>query len=110
MSSIGILATLGHGMTSTSTYKGVDILKNWQDIIKVRVKVMVERLLPSFLTYARTQTLNLCFGNKSFICKAKSLHMVSIVSKNPLVTWQSSHLSFKKCTIWTKISMPFLDI
>jgi len=35
---------------------------------------------------------------------------VPIVLKNSIVTWQGSHLSFKKGTIWTKISTPPFDI
>jgi hypothetical protein len=43
-------------------------------------------------------------------CKAMLLLDVSIVLKNSMVTWQGSQLSFKKCTIWAKVSTPLLDI
>ncbi len=46
--------------------------------------------------------------SKSFICKAKTPFMVSTIFKNPMVTWQSSHLSSKNCTIRTKVwTIPF---
>ncbi len=71
---------------------------------------MMERLFAWSLTYIRTWTLSLCFTSKTFICKAKTPFVVSTILKNPMVTWQSSHLSFEKCTIRTKISTPPYDI
>jgi hypothetical protein len=49
--------------------------------MKVNMKVMVEILLPSSLTYGRTWTLNMCFTNRLITCKVMTLLNVSIVSK-----------------------------
>jgi len=81
-----------------------------QNTTEVNTKVIVERLLPSFLTYARTQALSPCFASTSFTCKAMALLDVSTISKNPMVTWQGFHLSFKKCTMRIKVFTPPLDI
>ncbi len=90
--------------------KGFYILKIWQNKIEVRVKVMEERWFLSSLTHVKTRTLNPYFANKSFICKTKALFVVFVVANYPMITWQGSHLSFKKCTIITKVPIPFLDI
>jgi hypothetical protein len=44
-----------------------------QDTTNVNGKVIVERLLLSSLTYARTQALSPCFVSTSFTCKAMAL-------------------------------------
>ncbi len=93
-----------HG-PNKSLHKGVGNPKNAQDINKVKMKVMVERV-PPFSTYAITWTLN----PRWFTYKAMELPNVFVVSKNPIVTWQGSHLSFKKWKISTKISTPPWDI
>ncbi len=90
--------------------KGFYILKIWQNKIEVRVEVMVERWFLSSLTHVKTRTLNPYFANKSFICKTKALFVVFVVANYPMITWQGSHLSFKKCTIITKLPIPFPDI
>jgi hypothetical protein len=57
-----------------------------QNTTEVNTKVIVERLLLSSLTYARTRTLSPCFASTSFTYKAMALPYVSIISKNPMVT------------------------
>ncbi len=68
---------------------------------------MVARMFPSFLTYAKTQILSPCFASISLIYISMAFSNVSEVSKNLIITWQSSHLSFKKWTIKKNVSTPF---
>ncbi len=60
--------------------KGADDPKTSQDIIKVKVEVVVERLnFPSCLTYyAMTQTLNSFFASISLTCKAMTSPNVGV--------------------------------
>jgi hypothetical protein len=90
--------------------KELTYFKIWQNKIEVKVEVMVKRWFFSFLTHVKTQTLNPYFANKSFICKAKAFFVIFVVTNYPMITWQGSHLSFKKCTIITKVLILFLDI
>jgi hypothetical protein len=69
----GILTTLGHCVTPTSLYKRCQQSQNFMRHKNVNAKIMVARLLLSFLTYVRTWVLNLFFASTSFICNAKAL-------------------------------------
>ncbi len=65
-----------------------------QHTIDVNVEVMVVRLFLSFLTYAWTRILNPCFASTSLTCIAMAFLEVFVASKNLIITWQGSHLSF----------------
>jgi hypothetical protein len=71
---------------------------------------MVKRLLPSSLMYVIIQELKLYFVNTSLIYKVMPFLVMLIVSKKSTITWQYSHLEFKKCTRMMKVSIPTLDI
>jgi hypothetical protein len=71
---------------------------------------MVEKEPLSSLTYARTQALSPCFVGTLFTYKAMAIPNVYVVSWNPIIMWQKSHLLFKKWMIKTNVSTPFIDI
>ncbi len=77
---------------------GVAIPNISHETTKVKTMVMVEILFPSSLTKVITQALSPCFASISLTCKAMALPKFFVISKKPMVTWQDSHLSFKKCT------------
>jgi len=83
--------------------------KTSQNTMAVNTKVMVEILLLSSLPYGKTWTLNMCFTSGLVTCIIMTLLDVSIVSKKLIVTWQNSHLSFKKCMIKMKMPTCLLD-
>ncbi len=61
--------------------KDVDNPKTSQDTTKVKIKVMLKILPPSFFMYVITQTLSPCFASKSFTCKTKAFPNVYTTSK-----------------------------
>ncbi len=72
--------------------------------------VIVERLLPSYLTYAIIFAFNPCVCNTWFTYRAMAAPNVYVVSNKPMVTWQGSQLWLKKWMIKTKMSTIPLDI
>ncbi len=80
------------------------------ETIEVNTMVIVERLMPSSLTYAIIFAFNPCVYNTWFTCRAMVTLDVSDISNKPMVTWQGSQLWFKKWTIKTKVLTPPFNI
>jgi hypothetical protein len=71
---------------------GVINLNTLQEIIEVKVVVIVVRLLPSYFTYAKILAFNPYVANTSFTCIGIIVPYVSTVSNNPIVTRSGSQL------------------
>ncbi len=65
---------------------GVINFNTSQEIIKVKVVVIVVKLLPSYYTYAKILAFDPYVANTSFTYITIVAPYVSIVSNNPIVT------------------------
>jgi hypothetical protein len=77
---------------------------------ELKVLVRLDRLPPSSFEYVINLSNKLYDNNSSFTYAAIATLDVSIASKRPIATWQSTQCEFMKLITRTNVSCPNLDI